>query len=30
MEKINIPVVPGYHGEDQSNERLIEEAKKMG
>jgi hypothetical protein len=30
MSKANVPVVPGYHGEDQSNERLVYEAEKIG
>lgn len=30
MEAAGVPVVPGYYGEDQSSERLWEEAKKVG
>ncbi|MCP1726129.1 3-methylcrotonyl-CoA carboxylase alpha subunit [Natronospira proteinivora] len=30
MEKAGVPVVPGYHGDDQSNDILISEAKKIG
>ena len=30
MEKAGVPVVPGYHGEDQSEARLLEEAKRIG
>lgn len=30
MEKLGIPLVPGYHGEDQSEETLASEAKKIG
>lgn len=30
MSKASVPVVPGYHGEDQDNQRLIGEADKMG
>jgi 3-methylcrotonyl-CoA carboxylase alpha subunit len=30
MSNANVPVVPGYHGEDQSNERLVREAEKIG
>lgn len=30
MTAANVPVVPGYHGEDQDPQRLFEEAKKMG
>lgn len=30
MIKANVPVTPGYHGEDNSNETLLEEAKKVG
>jgi 3-methylcrotonyl-CoA carboxylase alpha subunit len=30
MEKAGVPVVPGYHGEDQSEARLLKEAKKIG
>jgi len=26
----NVPVVPGYHGDEQTNERLLDEAKKIG
>lgn len=30
LEKINIPLTPGYHGDDQSEETLMKEAKKIG
>lgn len=30
MMKAGVPVVPGYQGEDQSNERLVKEATAMG
>jgi 3-methylcrotonyl-CoA carboxylase alpha subunit len=30
MIKAGVPVTPGYHGSDQSNEKLFAEAKKMG
>ncbi len=30
MRKANIPMVPGYHGTDQSPTTLLEEAKKIG
>lgn len=30
MEEIGVPLVPGYHGNDQSVENLISEAKKIG
>ncbi len=30
LEKINIPLTPGYHGDDQSDETLVKEAKKIG
>ncbi len=30
LEKINIPLTPGYHGDDQSEEVLVKEAKKIG
>lgn len=30
MIKANVPVTPGYHGNDQSNDNLIKEAKKIG
>lgn len=30
LEKINIPLTPGYHGDDQSDENLAKEAKKIG
>lgn len=30
MIKAGVPVTPGYHGSDQSNERLFAEAKKIG
>lgn len=29
MTAANVPVVPGYHGEDQAPEKLFEEANKM-
>ena len=30
LEKIKIPLTPGYHGDDQSDENLMKEAKKIG
>lgn len=30
LGKMNIPMIPGYHGEDQSIENLAKEAKKIG
>ncbi|MXQ07784.1 biotin/lipoyl-binding protein [Alphaproteobacteria bacterium GH1-50] len=30
MEKAGVPVVPGYHGDDQSDARLAEEADRIG
>lgn len=30
MEKANVPVIPGYRGEDQSNAKLLAEAEKIG
>lgn len=30
LEKTNIPLTPGYHGKDQSDERLLQEAKRIG
>jgi 3-methylcrotonyl-CoA carboxylase alpha subunit len=30
LEKIKIPLTPGYHGEDQSDDNLVKEAKKIG
>ncbi len=30
LEKIKIPLTPGYHGDDQSDENLMQEAKKIG
>ncbi|KPQ03786.1 MAG: 3-methylcrotonyl-CoA carboxylase alpha subunit LiuD [Idiomarinaceae bacterium HL-53] len=30
MEKANVPLVPGYHGEEQATEFLLAEAKKIG
>lgn len=30
LEKINIPLTPGYHGDDQSEDNLVKEAKKIG
>eukprot|EP01080_Neovahlkampfia_damariscottae_P005074 gene5074-8674_t len=30
MEKANVPVVPGYHGDDQSEEVLMRESDKIG
>ena len=30
MTNANVPVVPGYHGEDQDPQRLYEEARKIG
>jgi 3-methylcrotonyl-CoA carboxylase alpha subunit len=30
MQRAGVPVLPGYHGSDQSVERLIDEARKVG
>lgn len=30
LEKIKIPLTPGYHGDDQSDDNLVKEAKKIG
>lgn len=30
MQAAGVPVVPGYHGDDQSDKRLLEEAKRIG
>ena len=30
LEKINIPMIPGYHGDDQSEENLAKKAKEIG
>jgi 3-methylcrotonyl-CoA carboxylase alpha subunit len=30
MEKVGVPVVPGYHGADQSEGRLLKETKQIG
>lgn len=30
MEKAGVPLVPGYHGDDQSDELLINESKRIG
>jgi acetyl-CoA carboxylase biotin carboxylase subunit len=30
LEKIKVPLTPGYHGDDQTDETLIKEAKKIG
>ena len=30
MSESSVPIVPGYFGEDQSDERLREEAEKIG
>lgn len=30
LEPANVPMVPGYHGQDQSTETLLAEAKKIG
>lgn len=30
LEKLNIPLTPGYHGDDQSDENLMKEARKIG
>jgi 3-methylcrotonyl-CoA carboxylase alpha subunit len=30
LEKINIPMIPGYHGDDQSEENLAKQAIKIG
>ena len=30
MAKANVPIIEGYHGEDQSDERLRQEAQNIG
>jgi acetyl-CoA carboxylase biotin carboxylase subunit len=30
LEKIKVPLTPGYHGDDQTEETLVKEAKKIG
>ena len=30
MSKANVPIIEGYHGEDQSDDRLRSEAQKIG
>jgi 3-methylcrotonyl-CoA carboxylase alpha subunit len=30
LEKTNVPLTPGYHGKDQSDETLLKEAKRIG
>lgn len=30
LEKTSVPLTPGYHGSDQSDQRLLEEAKSIG
>ena len=30
MSEAGVPIIPGYHGEDQSVERLRQEAAKIG
>lgn len=30
MSAAGVPIIGGYHGEDQSNERLLAEASKIG
>ena len=30
MSAANVPIIEGYHGEDQSDTRLKEEAEKVG
>lgn len=30
LEKIKVPLTPGYHGDDQKDETLVKEAKKIG
>ena len=30
MSSAGVPVIEGYHGDDQSNERLLAEAEKIG
>ena len=30
LEKINIPMIPGYHGDDQSEDNLVQKAKAIG
>lgn len=30
MSAANVPIIEGYHGDDQSDDRLAAEAKKIG
>ena len=30
MSAANVPIIEGYHGEDQSESKLLEEAEKIG
>lgn len=30
LEKIKVPLTPGYHGDDQNDDNLVKEAKKIG
>lgn len=30
MDKAGVPVVGGYHGDDQSTEKLLEESRRIG
>lgn len=30
LEKTNVPLIPGFHGKEQSEEKLLDEAKKIG
>ena len=30
MSAANVPIIEGYHGEDQSEERLVKEAERIG
>jgi len=30
MSSAGVPIIEGYHGEDQSDERLRQEAKRVG
>lgn len=30
MAAANVPIIEGYHGEEQSDDRLLQEAEKIG
>ena len=30
MSAANVPIIEGYHGEDQSDERLLQESERIG